>query len=252
MKHSWHTRALHLLVAAAIVFQLASSQVMRVPRPGRPPLSDLEAGAFALHEYAGLVSMAIIALFWLWLLVRRKGTDLGLLFPWFSRRRLADLREDIIAARPVRGAACPAGARPSGGACLGDPGRRSGAGTRRGDHRHGRLFRLDRRHAHDAGSPALPSTFMARSPMSCGAIWWSMSARLCSTSCWGTGSSTRCHPCDRRHRRRPRAALWRASRTPADCGTDARSGHRRRPCSKRDPRRPVAPLTGRAARRPHL
>ncbi len=96
MKHSWHTRALHLLVAAAIVFQLASSQLMGVPRPGRPPLSDLEAGAFALHEYAGLVSMAIIALFWLWLLVRRQETSLGLLFPWFSRQRLAGLREDIV------------------------------------------------------------------------------------------------------------------------------------------------------------
>jgi cytochrome b561 len=79
MKHSRLTRTLHLLVAAAIVFQLASSQLMRVPRPGRPPLSDLEAEVFALHEYAGLVSMAIIALFWLWLLVRRRETSLGLL-----------------------------------------------------------------------------------------------------------------------------------------------------------------------------
>jgi cytochrome b561 len=96
MKHSPVTRVLHLLVAAAIVFQLANSLVMRVPWPGHPPLSDLEAGAFAVHEYAGLVSLAIIALFWLWLLVRRQGTDLGLLFPWFSRRRRAGLREDIM------------------------------------------------------------------------------------------------------------------------------------------------------------
>jgi cytochrome b561 len=96
MKHSWLTRAMHLLVAAAVVFQLANAQLMRVPWPGRPPLSHFEAGAFALHEYAGLVSLAIVALFWLWLLVRRKGTDLGTLFPWFSRRRLADLREDIL------------------------------------------------------------------------------------------------------------------------------------------------------------
>jgi cytochrome b561 len=96
MKHSLVTRVLHLLVAAAVVFQLANSLPMRVPWPGRPPLSNFEAGTFALHEYAGLVSFAIVVVFWLWLLVRRQGTDLGLLFPWFSRQRLADLREDIM------------------------------------------------------------------------------------------------------------------------------------------------------------
>jgi cytochrome b561 len=95
MKHSLVTRVLHLVVAAAIVLQLANSQLMRVPRPGRSS-TGTEAAAFTLHEYAGLASMAIVALFWLWLLVRRQETSLGLLFPWFSRQRLAGLQEDVM------------------------------------------------------------------------------------------------------------------------------------------------------------
>jgi cytochrome b561 len=94
MKHSLVTRVMHVLVAAAIVLQLANSQLMRVPRPGRS-WSSTEAAAFAMHEYVGLASMAIVALFWLWMLVRRRETSLGLLFPWFSRRRLAGLQEDV-------------------------------------------------------------------------------------------------------------------------------------------------------------
>ena len=58
-------------------------------------MSGTEAAAFTLHEYVGLAAMAIIALFWLWMLVRRQGTSLGVLFPWFSRQRLASLQEDV-------------------------------------------------------------------------------------------------------------------------------------------------------------
>ncbi len=95
MKHSLVTRVLHVFVAAAIVLQLANSQFMRVPRPGRF-VTGTEAATFTLHEYAGLASMAIIALFWLWMLMRRRETSLGLLFPWFSRQRLAGLWDDIM------------------------------------------------------------------------------------------------------------------------------------------------------------
>lgn len=94
MKHSFITRAIHLLVAAAITFQLADSQLMRVPGPGRSA-SGAEAAAFTAHEYVGLATMVIVVVFWLWMIGRRKGTSLGLLFPWFSRRRLGDLLEDI-------------------------------------------------------------------------------------------------------------------------------------------------------------
>src|SRR5436305_14613872 len=96
MRHSLTSRFLHFLLAAAILCQLAASQLMRVPRPNRPPPTGLEAAAFSVHEYVGLVSLAIVVLFWLWLLIRRAETDAGALFPWFSARRLALLRDDIV------------------------------------------------------------------------------------------------------------------------------------------------------------
>jgi cytochrome b561 len=75
MKHSLLTRMLHMLVAAAIVLQLADAQLMRVPRPGRQ-LTGIEAAAFTLHEYVGLASLAIIVLFWLrnWCAGRRPAS----------------------------------------------------------------------------------------------------------------------------------------------------------------------------------
>jgi hypothetical protein len=95
MKHSLLTRMLHMLVAAAIVLQLADAQLLRVPRPGRQ-LTGIEAAAFTLHEYVGLASLAIIVLFWLRILVRRQETSLGVLFPWLSRQRLGGLRDDVM------------------------------------------------------------------------------------------------------------------------------------------------------------
>jgi len=89
VRHSLTTRLLHLLLAAAILCQLADSQLMRVPRPGRPTPVGLEAAAFSVHEYVGLASLAIVVLFWLWLLLRRAETDPGALFPWLSARRPA-------------------------------------------------------------------------------------------------------------------------------------------------------------------
>ncbi len=89
------TRLLHLLVAAAIVFQLLDAQVMRVPRAGRT-LSATESALFAAHQYVGLAATAAIVLFWIWLLIRRGGTPLGQLFPWLSRRRLSDLWDAVL------------------------------------------------------------------------------------------------------------------------------------------------------------
>src|SRR3954470_12309483 len=92
--HSLTTRVLHLFLAAAIVCQLVDAQLMHLPRPG-PVGSGMEAAAFTVHEYVGLATMTIVASFWLWLLVRRLETDPGALWPWFSRRRLAALRDDV-------------------------------------------------------------------------------------------------------------------------------------------------------------
>src|SRR5690348_16910318 len=95
VRHSLTTRLLHLLLAVAVIGQLADAQLMRAPRPERPA-SDTEAAVFVVHEYVGLATMTVIVLFWLWLLVRRFETDPGALFPWFSRDRLAALWADAV------------------------------------------------------------------------------------------------------------------------------------------------------------
>jgi len=94
MRHALMTRLLHLLLATCVVLQLADAQFMGVPRPGRT-LNAMQSGAFGLHEYVGLAAMAVVALFWLALLVRRAGTAPGSLFPWFSRARRAELWADL-------------------------------------------------------------------------------------------------------------------------------------------------------------
>ncbi|MCW5698629.1 MAG: cytochrome b/b6 domain-containing protein [Rhodospirillales bacterium] len=83
------TRILHGLVMVAILTQLVLSTVMEMPKPGRAS----EDFVFEVHEVVGLASVAILALFWLWILVRRGETELGTLVPWFSSRR----RQDLIA-----------------------------------------------------------------------------------------------------------------------------------------------------------
>lgn len=95
MRHSLPTRLLHLLLATAILAQLATSQLMRTPRPGRVR-TPLESAGFAVHEWVGLAAMAILLAFWLWLTLRRLGTAPGQLFPWFSRTRLLELRQDAL------------------------------------------------------------------------------------------------------------------------------------------------------------
>ena len=68
MKRVLTTRLLHLILAAAIIHQLFGSYVMHSPRP-----SGRQGNfAFSLHEFVGLASVAILALFWLWIVVRRK------------------------------------------------------------------------------------------------------------------------------------------------------------------------------------
>ncbi len=86
------TRGLHLLLLVVVLEQLIGSQIMQRPLPGDDP-----SWVFALHEYAGLASLAVIAGFWVWTLVRRGETRLVRLLPWFSaaaiRAVIADLAE---------------------------------------------------------------------------------------------------------------------------------------------------------------
>jgi len=95
MTRSTLTRALHSVLAVAVIYQLASSLVMEGPKHGHeaPGLRGL---LFESHEWMGLGATAVVVLFWVWSLVRRGETRLGELFPWFSRERMQALKEDLV------------------------------------------------------------------------------------------------------------------------------------------------------------
>lgn len=90
-QHTRLTRLAHMGLALAVISQLLTSLVFVAPSPG-------QSGNvyFEIHEYGGLTAMAFVILFWLALTVRRVGTAAGLLFPWFSPRKLRALWEDTM------------------------------------------------------------------------------------------------------------------------------------------------------------
>ncbi|MDK2767997.1 MAG: cytochrome b/b6 domain-containing protein [Sphingomonas sp.] len=88
--HSTLTQLLHLFIAAAVVHQLIISLVMKHPERGSP--GD---AYFELHEWVGIASLAALTVFFLWAVVRRGETNLGMLFPWFSGKRLRAFWMDL-------------------------------------------------------------------------------------------------------------------------------------------------------------
>lgn len=90
-RRSHATRVLHLSLLLAVIYQLASSQFMSRPFPGAPP-----SALYALHEYIGMGSFALVLVFWIWTLVRRGETKIGRLFPWFSPRAIGAVIQDAL------------------------------------------------------------------------------------------------------------------------------------------------------------
>lgn len=90
--HSTLTKLLHLLFAAALIHQLFISLVMVVPEANRPGDSYFE-----LHGWVGVLTLGLVVTFWIWTLVRRGETQLGLLFPWFSAARRSAFWADLKA-----------------------------------------------------------------------------------------------------------------------------------------------------------
>ena len=88
-RHNRATRLLHAGLALAIVTQLLTSLQMHGP-------DDVQAGdiLFQVHRYSGLSATVLAFGLWVTILVRSRGTDLGALIPWFSRRRLTVLWRD--------------------------------------------------------------------------------------------------------------------------------------------------------------
>ncbi len=92
MARSNLTRVLHLLILTLVLHQLIGSQFMQRPDPGDDP-----AWNFMLHEYAGLLLLAVAGVFWLWTMIRRGETRFSRLVPWFSVARLRDVWTDVAA-----------------------------------------------------------------------------------------------------------------------------------------------------------
>ena len=65
MTRSHATRFVHLALLLIVLHQLLSSTVMERPMPGDEP-----GWPYALHQQVGLVGLGVLALFWLWTLVR--------------------------------------------------------------------------------------------------------------------------------------------------------------------------------------
>jgi cytochrome b561 len=85
------TRLLHLALLLIVLHQLLSGTVMERPLPGEEP-----AWPYALHERIGLVGLGVLALFWLWTLVRHPvETPVARLLPWFSASPLAAVFKDV-------------------------------------------------------------------------------------------------------------------------------------------------------------
>lgn len=90
IRHSWSTKLLHFFLLLCVLWQLIFVQFAERPRANRPANFF-----FQLHEWVGLGTLGGVVLFWLWVVVRRAETPFLALFPWFSLRRLAAIRDDL-------------------------------------------------------------------------------------------------------------------------------------------------------------
>lgn len=91
-KHSIVTRLIHASLASAITLQLLSSLVMSEPHRDRP--GDV---FFDVHQYIGMAALFFVVCFFGILALRSVGTEIGLLFPWFSAKRRQTLLDEFVA-----------------------------------------------------------------------------------------------------------------------------------------------------------
>lgn len=88
-RHAFATRLNHAGLAIAIIVQLGSSQFMNPDKGGNT--------AFEVHEYAGLTAFAFVLGFWIFSLVRQRGTPIIELLPWASTKHRTALWNDVRA-----------------------------------------------------------------------------------------------------------------------------------------------------------
>jgi cytochrome b561 len=77
-------------ITLLVMAQLATSQFMTAP--GKDRNEDI---LFEIHEYTGIVTFALVFGFWVYTLLRSRGTRSDLLFPWFSVEARKAVVEDV-------------------------------------------------------------------------------------------------------------------------------------------------------------
>ena len=85
------TKLLHGALLCSVLFQLIGSTWIEIPETTQPGNFFCE-----LHQIVGLVTLALVTAFWVWMIARRRETPIAALFPWASRTRLVALRGDML------------------------------------------------------------------------------------------------------------------------------------------------------------
>ena len=88
------TRLLHTGLAAAVLLQLLSEQLMRIVKPGEPVPSTFETLSFTVHEFIGFVVLILVGVRFI-LLMDDKKDGWSSLFPWIEPSGRAALFNEI-------------------------------------------------------------------------------------------------------------------------------------------------------------
>ena len=101
MNYDRLTRWRHAALAVGISLQLLVSTVMDAPKNGVAAMG-LAGQAFEVHETLGLSLLAVLIVHWGWSLTGSVKHGIAHLFPWFSKVRLAALRDELRQLRKFR------------------------------------------------------------------------------------------------------------------------------------------------------
>lgn len=89
------TRWLHAALAAAVIFQLLTDAVMRVPPGVGLGIRDWHREMFEIHAHAGPTVAVTCALHWLWICLPWSRPGIAYLFPWLRHARRAALYREF-------------------------------------------------------------------------------------------------------------------------------------------------------------
>ena len=90
LRRTLATRLLHGSLLVSVLWQLIGSNFIERPRVNQPANVFYE-----VHGIVGLVTLALVVIFWLWTVLRRHETHFAALFPWLSAARLKAVGADL-------------------------------------------------------------------------------------------------------------------------------------------------------------